>query len=70
MPVLRRSLKKGYFYDDSIKNVSKQMELSIINNFKKKDEGMINQDKFVASGIKKHMLSFDKKIKQKIKDNI
>jgi len=69
MPNLRKSLKKGYGYGNSIKNVSKQMESIIINNFKKKDAVLINNDKFVASGVKKHMINFDKKIKDKIKNN-
>jgi hypothetical protein len=70
MPNLRKSLKKGYAYDNSIKNVSKQLEMQIIDNFKKKDEGLIKEEKFIASGVKKHMLSFNKKIKEKIKNNI
>jgi hypothetical protein len=70
MPNLRRTLKRQYGYDNSIKNVSKQMELTIINNFKKKDEGLVNEEKYIASGVKKHILSFNKKIKDKIKNNI
>jgi len=70
MPNLRKSLKKGYGYGNSIKNASKQMELQIINNFKKKDEALINNEKFVASGVKKHLLTFDKKVKDKIKNSI
>jgi hypothetical protein len=70
MPVLRRNLKNGYNYDNSIKNVSKQMEMQIIDNFKKKDEGLIKEEKFIASGVKKHMASFNKKIKDKIKNII
>ena len=70
MPVLRKTLKRQYGYDNSIKNVSKQMELQIINNFKKKDEGLVNENKFVASGIKKHIMVFDKKVKDKIKNSL
>jgi len=70
MPNLKRKLKRQYGYDNSIKNVSKQMELQIINNFKKKDEGLINEDKYIASGVKKHLLTFDKKVKDKIKNSI
>jgi len=68
MPNLRKSLKKGYAYDNSIKNVSKQLEMQIIENFKKKDEALVNDNRYVASGLKKHMLSFNKKIKEKIKN--
>jgi len=70
MPVLKKSLKREYGYDNSIKNVSKKMEMQIINNFKKKDEGLISENKFIASGVKKHLLIFDKKIKDKIKNSL
>ena len=70
MPNLRKSLKKGYGYGNSIKNVSKKMESIIISNFKKKDEELINNEKFVASGVKKHMMTFEKKVKDKIKNNV
>jgi hypothetical protein len=70
MPVLRRNLKNGYNYDNSIKNVSKQMEMQIIDNFKKKDELLHKEEKFVACGIKKYVASFNKKIKDRIKNNI
>jgi hypothetical protein len=70
MPNLKRKLKRQYGYDNSIKNVSKQMELQIINNFKKKDEGLIKEEKYIASGVKKHLLTFDKKVKDKIKNSI
>jgi hypothetical protein len=68
MPVLRKSLKKGYAYDNSIKNVSKKLEMQIIDNFKKKDEALVNDNRYIASGLKKYMLSFNKKIKEKIKN--
>jgi hypothetical protein len=70
MPVLRKKLKNGYNYDNSIKNVSKQMEMQIIDNFKKKDDSLVKEEKFIASGVKKHMASFNKKIKDKIKNII
>jgi len=70
MPVLKKNLKRQYGYDNSIKNVSRQMELQIINNFKKKDEGLISEDKYLASGVKKHILTFEKKVKDKIKNSI
>jgi hypothetical protein len=70
MPVLRRKLKNGYNYDNSIKNVSKEMEMQIVNNFKKKDEALHKEEKFIASGVKRHIASFNKKLKERIKNNI
>lgn len=70
MPSLGQSLKREYGYNDSIKNNSHKMEKLIIQNYKMKDAKLINDNKYIASGIKKHILSFDKKLKAKIKNNI
>jgi hypothetical protein len=68
MPTLQKKLSKGYYYKDSIKNVSKQLEQVVISNYKNQFAELAKQEKTdaVVGGAKRQIKVFNKKIKQKI----
>lgn len=68
MPILLKSFKKGYNYNDSIKHESKKLEEIVKQNFIKKDMQNKKDEKFLEGGIKHCLNKFNKKIKQKVKD--
>jgi hypothetical protein len=68
MPVNLKKLKNGYNYENDFKNTSKQLELIVKNNFKKKDYLLKEHQKHYEGGIIGSLNKFDKKIKEKIKN--
>jgi hypothetical protein len=67
MPLLAKKLKNGYNYQDNIKHESKALMDAISGNLRAKNNNAIKEEKppEVEGGIKRHIKTFDKKIKQK-----
>jgi hypothetical protein len=68
MARIKKSFKKVINYDNDLQNNAKKLEQIVINNFRKKDIILKNDDKHLQTGIGGSLIKFDKKIKQKIKD--
>jgi hypothetical protein len=70
MPLIFERFKKGYDFENNRNNVSRHLENIVLNNFKQKRNEEVKKEMFLEGGGKKHMKIFQKKIKQKIKNNI
>jgi hypothetical protein len=70
MPLIYEKFKKGYDYENNRNHVSKMLENIVFNNFKQKQNKEIQQEMHIEAGGRKHIKAFNKKIKQKIKNNI
>jgi len=68
MPQILRKFKNGYNYDNDIKKTSKDLEMMVKANFKKKDAELEKDEKKMEGGIKQSMKKFDKKVREKIKN--
>jgi len=70
MPLIYEKFKRGYDYGNNRNHVSELLKNIVLNNFKDKQNNEEKKEMYVESGGKKHMKVFNKKIKQKIKNNI
>lgn len=70
MPLIYERFRNGFDFENNRNNVSKHLENIVLNNFKKKQNQEIKSEMFLEGGGKKHIKVFQKKMKQKIKNNI
>ena len=65
MPSLLRSLKTGYYHQDSIKAESKDMMNIVSSNLKAKQAEAEKAEKPIEGGAKRAVKKFDKVVKAK-----
>jgi len=67
MPILLKSMSRGYYSKDSIKRESKDLMSIIESNLRKKNTEAEKEEKPLEGGAKRQLQKFDKKIKSKAK---